>query len=156
MTDRNVTVAATQMACSWDTDANISNAEKLVRDCAERGANIILIQEHKLEQRSAMMGELERRDKKIVQLQRDMMNITTNEMEKLSLNTSVPQVRIHSKNETQPPSEPVNIEIRSGIESGYRSIQEASCPKTARVTKAHQTTVRKRKSSPRIEFNLKA
>jgi N-carbamoylputrescine amidase len=40
-----VTVAATQMACSWDTDANLAKAEKLVREAARRGANIILLQE---------------------------------------------------------------------------------------------------------------
>jgi len=42
---RNVTVAATQMACSWDRKANIANAEKLVREAAGKGAQIILIQE---------------------------------------------------------------------------------------------------------------
>jgi len=45
MADRNVTVAATQMACSWDIDANLAKAESLVRQCAGGGANIILIQE---------------------------------------------------------------------------------------------------------------
>ena len=42
---RTVTVAATQMACSWDRQANIANAEKLVRQAAAQGAQIILIQE---------------------------------------------------------------------------------------------------------------
>ena len=42
---RDVTVAATQMACSNDTDKNVSNAEKLVRKAASKGAQIILIQE---------------------------------------------------------------------------------------------------------------
>lgn len=42
---RTVTVAATQMACSWDREANIANAEKLVREAAGRGAQVILIQE---------------------------------------------------------------------------------------------------------------
>lgn len=42
---RTVTVAATQMACSWDRQANIANAEKLVRAAAAKGAQIILIQE---------------------------------------------------------------------------------------------------------------
>ncbi|ATH84065.1 N-carbamoylputrescine amidase [Ectopseudomonas hydrolytica] len=42
---RIVTVAATQMACSWDTAANIANAERLVRQAAAQGAQIILIQE---------------------------------------------------------------------------------------------------------------
>src|SRR6202142_4619557 len=40
-----VTVAATQMVCDWDRDANIERAEKLVREAASRGANIVLIQE---------------------------------------------------------------------------------------------------------------
>lgn len=42
---RIVTVAATQMACSWNRAANIANAEKLVRQAAAKGAQIILIQE---------------------------------------------------------------------------------------------------------------
>ena len=42
---REVTVAATQMACSSETDKNVSNAEKLVRQAASEGAQIILIQE---------------------------------------------------------------------------------------------------------------
>ena len=40
-----VTVAATQMACSWDRDQNIANAERLIREAAKQGANVILIQE---------------------------------------------------------------------------------------------------------------
>jgi len=40
-----VTVAATQMACTWGRDANIAKAERLVRDAAGRGANVVLIQE---------------------------------------------------------------------------------------------------------------
>src|SRR5271170_1781390 len=40
-----VTVAATQMACSWDRDANMARAEKLIREAAGRGANIVLLQE---------------------------------------------------------------------------------------------------------------
>ncbi len=42
---REVTVAATQMACTWDVDANIERAMGLVREAASRGANIVLIQE---------------------------------------------------------------------------------------------------------------
>ncbi len=42
---REVTVAATQMACSWDLDANVACAMDLVREAASKGANIILIQE---------------------------------------------------------------------------------------------------------------
>lgn len=42
---RIVTVAATQMACSWDRQANIATAEKLVREAAAKGAQIILVQE---------------------------------------------------------------------------------------------------------------
>ena len=41
----NVTVAATQMQCTWDIDANIARAEKLVREAAGKGAEIILLQE---------------------------------------------------------------------------------------------------------------
>src|ERR1700735_1259821 len=41
----NITVAATQMACSWDRDANMARAEKLIREAASAGANVILIQE---------------------------------------------------------------------------------------------------------------
>ena len=40
-----VTVAATQMACSWDIEANLDRAEALVREAAGKGANVILLQE---------------------------------------------------------------------------------------------------------------
>lgn len=40
-----VTVAATQMACSADRDANIARAEKLIRQAHRSGAQVILIQE---------------------------------------------------------------------------------------------------------------
>src|ERR1700694_5125649 len=40
-----VTVAATQMTCSWDRDANIARAEKLIRVAGGRGAQVIRIQE---------------------------------------------------------------------------------------------------------------
>jgi N-carbamoylputrescine amidase len=42
---RNVTVAATQMACTWDLDKNVANAERLVREAHSKGAQVILIQE---------------------------------------------------------------------------------------------------------------
>ncbi|CAH0339372.1 N-carbamoylputrescine amidase [Rhizobium sp. CECT 9324] len=42
---RIVTVAATQMACSWDIPGNIARAEKLVREAAAKGAQIVLTQE---------------------------------------------------------------------------------------------------------------
>ena len=42
---RPVTLAATQMACTWDTDANIAEAERLVRAAHAAGAQIILLQE---------------------------------------------------------------------------------------------------------------
>lgn len=42
---RNVTVAATQFACSWDLPANIDRAESLIRQAASDGAQIILVQE---------------------------------------------------------------------------------------------------------------
>jgi len=40
-----VTVAATQMACTWDRDENLRNADALVREAAAQGARIILLQE---------------------------------------------------------------------------------------------------------------
>ncbi|WP_119168356.1 N-carbamoylputrescine amidase [Algihabitans albus] len=42
---REITVAATQMACSWDSAANLDRAEALVRTAAARGAQAILLQE---------------------------------------------------------------------------------------------------------------
>ena len=42
---RLVSVAATQMSCSWDRQDNIAKAETLVRQAAAQGAQIILIQE---------------------------------------------------------------------------------------------------------------
>lgn len=40
-----VTVAATQMSCSWNIDENIAKAEALVRNAAAAGGEIILLQE---------------------------------------------------------------------------------------------------------------
>jgi len=40
-----VTVAATQMHCTWDIDANVERAESLIHEAADAGALIILIQE---------------------------------------------------------------------------------------------------------------
>lgn len=42
---RNLTVAATQFACSWDLPANLDTAETLIRQAAADGARLILIQE---------------------------------------------------------------------------------------------------------------
>jgi N-carbamoylputrescine amidase len=42
---RLVTVAALQMQCGWDRDANIARAEALVREAARGGAQIILLPE---------------------------------------------------------------------------------------------------------------
>lgn len=42
---RTVTVAATQMACEPDAQANVARAERLVRQAAGPGAQIILLQE---------------------------------------------------------------------------------------------------------------
>ncbi len=42
---REIRVAATQMACSWDIDANLDRAEALVRRAADEGAQLILLQE---------------------------------------------------------------------------------------------------------------
>ena len=40
-----VTVACTQMHCSWDVEANVARAEALVHQAADEGAQIILLQE---------------------------------------------------------------------------------------------------------------
>ena len=40
-----LSVAATQMACSWDLPANLERAEHLIREAAAGGAQVILIQE---------------------------------------------------------------------------------------------------------------
>jgi N-carbamoylputrescine amidase len=45
MSENAVSVAATQMACSWDREANVANAEAMIREAAGRGAQIVLIQE---------------------------------------------------------------------------------------------------------------
>lgn len=42
---RKVVVAATQMSCTWNREATLAKAEKLVREAALKGANIILLQE---------------------------------------------------------------------------------------------------------------
>lgn len=42
---RKVKVAATQMSCSWNREETLMKADNLVREAAEEGANIILIQE---------------------------------------------------------------------------------------------------------------
>jgi N-carbamoylputrescine amidase len=40
-----VTVAATQMSCSWNTNENLDKAESLIREAKNQGAEIILLQE---------------------------------------------------------------------------------------------------------------
>ena len=40
---REVTLAATQFACGWDIPANLDTAERLVREAAGRGAQIVLL-----------------------------------------------------------------------------------------------------------------
>jgi len=42
---RQVTLAATQMACGWDRDANLAAAQEMVRRAAGHGANVVLLQE---------------------------------------------------------------------------------------------------------------
>jgi N-carbamoylputrescine amidase len=42
---REVTLAATQFACSRDIEANLKTAERLVREAAGQGAQIVLLQE---------------------------------------------------------------------------------------------------------------
>jgi N-carbamoylputrescine amidase len=43
--DRRVTVAAIQFACSWDLPANLERAERLVRAAQAQGAQVILLPE---------------------------------------------------------------------------------------------------------------
>jgi N-carbamoylputrescine amidase len=40
-----LTFAATQMACDWDTAGNLDRGEKLIREAAAQGAQVILLQE---------------------------------------------------------------------------------------------------------------
>jgi N-carbamoylputrescine amidase len=42
---RKVTLAATQMTCNWEIEGNITRAEALISEAAEKGAGIVLIQE---------------------------------------------------------------------------------------------------------------
>jgi N-carbamoylputrescine amidase len=42
---RPVSVAAVQMSCGWDREANIARAEQLVREAAAKGAQVILMPE---------------------------------------------------------------------------------------------------------------
>lgn len=42
---REITLAAAQMACTWDLEANLERAERQVREAAERGADVVLLQE---------------------------------------------------------------------------------------------------------------
>lgn len=42
---REVTIAATQMACTDEISKNVENGEKLIRHAVKKGANIILLQE---------------------------------------------------------------------------------------------------------------
>ena len=40
-----VSVAATQMSCSWDLSENLDKAKNVIKEAAHKGANIILLQE---------------------------------------------------------------------------------------------------------------
>ena len=42
---RNITIAITQMACTPEFEENRDRAEKLIRDAASKGAQVILLQE---------------------------------------------------------------------------------------------------------------
>ena len=42
---QDLTVAVTQFACSWDVEANLATAERLVREAAAEGAQVVLLQE---------------------------------------------------------------------------------------------------------------
>lgn len=41
---RKVTVAATQFHCGASPEGNLEQAERLIREAAEKGANLILLQ----------------------------------------------------------------------------------------------------------------
>ena len=45
MDQTTLTLAVTQMPCSWDLEANLARAETLIREAAAAGATLILIQE---------------------------------------------------------------------------------------------------------------
>ena len=40
-----IKLASTQMKCTWEIENNISKAKKLINEAANKGSNIILIQE---------------------------------------------------------------------------------------------------------------
>ena len=42
---RNIKIAATQMPCTWNRQATLAKADHLVHEAAQKGANIILLQE---------------------------------------------------------------------------------------------------------------
>ena len=42
---RNIKIAATQMPCTWNRQATLDKADYMVREAAQKGANIILLQE---------------------------------------------------------------------------------------------------------------
>lgn len=42
---RTLSIAVTQMACTWDRDANIRRAAELVETAADKGAHVVLLQE---------------------------------------------------------------------------------------------------------------
>ena len=42
---RNIKISATQMPCTWNRQATLAKADHLVREAAQKGANIILLQE---------------------------------------------------------------------------------------------------------------
>lgn len=42
---RNIKISATQMPCTWNRKATLDKADHLVREAAQKGANIILLQE---------------------------------------------------------------------------------------------------------------
>lgn len=42
---RNIKISATQMPCTWNRQATLDKADHMVREAAQKGANIILLQE---------------------------------------------------------------------------------------------------------------
>ncbi|MEM7072472.1 MAG: N-carbamoylputrescine amidase [Pseudomonadota bacterium] len=45
MRDEPITIAVTQMACSWNIEENLRQAEALIRQSAAKGAELVLLQE---------------------------------------------------------------------------------------------------------------
>src|SRR5882757_9992433 len=76
---RPVSVAAIQMTCDWDADANIAKAERLVREAAARGAQIILLPDQFLRTRGAGVFQLHRDSRRGWHESRDLSQVAYSE-----------------------------------------------------------------------------